>query len=79
MKKYEKYGEKHFFQQPLQEERKPECYAVTIIVDGGCFTCETILHDLKAGRPVVIVDGSGRLANLLAMLLRNNRTVAYTE
>lgn len=45
---------------------------MTIIVDGGCFTSETIIHDLQAGRPVVIVDGSGRLANLLAMLLKSD-------
>lgn len=46
-----------------------KCYAVTIIVDGGCNTPETILNDLEAEHPVVIVYGSGRIANLLGMLL----------
>ena len=52
---------------------------MTIIVDGGCHTPETILNDLKADRPVIIIDGSGRMANLLAMLLKNASNETKTE
>ena len=72
-------NDKILFQQPIADGHRSKCYAVTIIVDGGCFTSETIIHDLKAGRPVVIVDGSGRLANLLAMLLKNDSSHVQTE
>ena len=52
---------------------------MTIIVDGGYYTPETILNDLKANRAVVIVDGSGRMANLLAMFLKNTTNEIETE
>jgi len=45
-----------------------KCHAITIIVDGGFDTLEVILHDLRAERPVIIIDGSGRLANVLGIL-----------
>lgn len=48
-----------------------DCHPVTIIVEGGINTLEVILNDLQAKRPVVIVDGSGRLANVLGKLLEN--------
>ncbi|CAF2077519.1 unnamed protein product [Rotaria magnacalcarata] len=51
--------------------RKTNCYSVTIIVDGGFNTLEVIQNDLEAKRPVIIVHGSGRLANLLGDLLLN--------
>jgi len=60
---------------------KENCYAVTIIVDGGLNTFEVIRNDLKKNRPVVIVHGSGRLADILGNLLENtaNSTViGYT-
>ncbi len=57
------------------------CYAVTIIIEGGPNSLEVILNDLKMKRPVVIVHGSGRLADILGNLLENttNSTViGYT-
>ncbi|CAF3395770.1 unnamed protein product [Rotaria socialis] len=51
--------------------KKTECYSVTIIVEGGFNTLEVIQNDLEAKRPVIIVHGSGRLANLLGDLLLN--------
>ena len=50
---------------------KTGCHPVTIIVEGGVNTLEVIMNDLNANRPVVIVDGSGRLANVLGKLLEN--------
>lgn len=48
-----------------------KCHAVTIIVEGGGNTLEVIYHDLQAKRSIVIVHGSGRLANVLGNLLKN--------
>lgn len=47
------------------------CHPVTIIVEGGVNTLDVILNDLQKKRPVVIVDGSGRLSNVLGKLLEN--------
>lgn len=47
-----------------------KAHAVTIIVEGGANTLEVIHDDLQAKRPVVIVHGSGRLANVLGNLLK---------
>jgi hypothetical protein len=49
--------------------KESKCHAVTIIVEGGRFTPDVILKDVQAGRPVVIIHGSGRIASLLGMLL----------
>ncbi len=51
--------------------QQTDCHPVTIIVEGGVNTLEVILNDLQAQRPVVIVGGSGRLANVLGKLLEN--------
>jgi hypothetical protein len=48
-----------------------ECYTMTTIVEGGVNTLKVILNDLEANRPVVIIQGSGRLANILGTLLEN--------
>lgn len=50
---------------------KTGCYTITIIVDGGFHTLQVILNDLQANRPVIIIQGSGRLANILGALLKN--------
>jgi hypothetical protein len=45
-----------------------QCYAITIIIEGGRGTLDVILNDLMAKRPVIIIHGSGRLANILGTL-----------
>ncbi len=52
-------------------QKQMHCYAVTIIVEGGKNTVEVIQHDLRKKRPVVIVHGSGRLADVLGNLLED--------
>ncbi|CAF3976461.1 unnamed protein product [Rotaria sordida] len=48
---------------------KTNCHSITIIIEGGFNTLEVIKNDLKNKRPVVIIHGSGRLANVLGTLL----------
>ncbi|CAF4173280.1 unnamed protein product [Rotaria sp. Silwood2] len=56
------------------------CYAVTIIVEGGLGTLEVVENDINEKRPIVLIQvritklsvifiGSGRLADVLAMLV----------
>jgi len=45
------------------------CHSITIIIEGGFNTLEVIQHDLKSKRSVIIIHGSGRLANVLGTLL----------
>ena len=49
---------------------KKNCYTMTIIVEGGFNTFEVILNDLEAHRPVIIIQGSGRVADILGTLLK---------
>lgn len=51
---------------------KAKCHTVTIIIDGGDNTLEVIRNDLEKERPVVIIQGSGRLANVLGTLLETS-------
>ncbi|UJR20641.1 hypothetical protein I4U23_023766 [Adineta vaga] len=51
------------------KDKDQTCYAVTIIVEGGKNTIGVIANDLKNNRPVVLIQGSGRLADVLALLL----------
>ncbi|CAF1230708.1 unnamed protein product [Rotaria sordida] len=56
-----------------------KCQAITIIVEGGFNTLEVIKHDLMAERPVIIIHGSGRLANVLGTLLENSNEETIPE
>jgi len=50
-----------------------QCHSVTIIIEGGLDTILVIANDLHAKRPVVIIYGSGRLANIIGDLLELTR------
>lgn len=61
-----------------------QCYSVTIIVEGGLNSIDIIKNDLNAKppRPVVIVYGSGRLANIIGdwlELTRYQTTIGYNK
>lgn len=45
------------------------CRALTIIVEGGINTLEVIENDMRHQRPVIIIQGSGRLADVLGTLI----------
>lgn len=61
----------------LQNETK--CYAVTLVIDGDYSVLEVIHNDLKARRPVIIIHGSGHLANILGNLLEKARNNGRIE
>ena len=52
--------------------KNSDCFAVTIIIEGGLYSLEVILNDLIHKRPVVIIHGSGRLATAIGDLLNAN-------
>ena len=44
--------------------------SVTVLVNGGEAAQEDVAHSVAAGRPVVVVAGTGRLADILVAALR---------
>ncbi|CAM4805119.1 unnamed protein product [Rotaria magnacalcarata] len=55
------------------------CYAVTIIVEGGTGSLEILENDITGKRPIVLIQGSGRLADLLAMLVEQTSNPDRTQ
>ena len=43
--------------------------SVTVLVDGGETAWEDVAESVRARRPVIVVDGSGRVADTLAAAL----------
>ncbi|CAF3293085.1 unnamed protein product [Rotaria socialis] len=50
---------------------------VTVVVEGGPDTLTTIYKDLSNGIPVILIDGSGRVPNLLAKFLTRTESMIY--
>ncbi|CAF1242408.1 unnamed protein product [Adineta steineri] len=61
------------------QQEKHTCYGVTIIVEGGLNTLEVIENDIKEHRPIVLIKGSGRLADTLATLIEQSSTTEKTD
>jgi len=67
---YDRYitdDERFDFVEKARKEFK--CQSITIIIDGGPFSIQVIINDIKAKRPVIIIHHSGRFANVLGTLL----------
>ena len=47
--------------------------AVCLVLEGGPGTLETVKSAIQSGTPAVIVDGSGRAADILAYTYNNSR------
>ena len=47
--------------------------AVCLVLEGGPGTLETVKSAIQSGTPAVIVDGSGRAADILAYAYNNSR------
>jgi TRPM family ion channel len=50
--------------------------SVTVLVNGGEIAFADVRHSLRAGRHVVVLDGSGRTADVLAAAVRGERADA---
>ncbi|CAM4808551.1 unnamed protein product [Rotaria magnacalcarata] len=50
------------------------CYVITIIAEGGLDILEVIENDIKEKRSIILIKGSGRLADALAMLVELTST-----
>lgn len=48
--------------------------AVTVLINGGAVSLREVLESLKAGRPVVVIAGSGRLADEIATAIASPET-----
>jgi len=51
-----------------------EVPSVTLLVNGGEIAWEDVSHSVEAGRPVIVIGGSGRAADRLAGTLRGEMT-----
>ena len=45
--------------------------SVTVVANGGGITLSEVAANVKAGRPMIVIEGSGRAADALVSLLRN--------
>lgn len=50
---------------------------VTIVVEGGPDTLATIYRDLRTGIPIVLIQGSGRVPDLLAKFLARTDAIIH--
>ncbi|CAF4358695.1 unnamed protein product, partial [Adineta steineri] len=55
-----------------------DSYAVTIIVEGGINTCLAVLSEIQVQRPVIFIQGSGKIADVLAGLMDLTAKNKYT-
>ena len=56
-----------------------KCYVVTIIVEGGLGVLRTTTDELNDKRPVVIIQGSGRMSNIISNLFEKSRNQPDSE
>ncbi|CAM4799552.1 unnamed protein product [Rotaria magnacalcarata] len=59
----------NFVKHICDDKNGDACYAVTIIVEGGINTPQIIQFDIDNDRPVVVIRGSGRMADVLSNLI----------
>ena len=45
------------------------CPSVAILINGGAITKNEVLYNVRQGRPIIIIEGSGRLADEVARIL----------
>ena len=46
------------------------CPSVAILVNGGAITKNEVLYNVRQGRPIIIIEASGRLADEVARIIR---------
>ncbi len=46
------------------------CPSVAVLINGGPIAEEEVLHNVRQGRPIIVIEGSGRLADDVARLWR---------
>jgi hypothetical protein len=47
--------------------------SVTVLINGGAIALQDVAHSLAAGRPVLVIAGSGRTADRIAAALKGAR------
>ncbi|CAF1102784.1 unnamed protein product [Adineta steineri] len=72
-------GQRHGLVVYACQQTNHTCYAVTIIVEGGINTLEVIENDIEKKRPIILIKGSGRLADTLATLIEQSSTIEKTD
>ncbi|UJR07511.1 hypothetical protein I4U23_011800 [Adineta vaga] len=62
-----------------KNEDNHTCYGVTIIVEGGINTLEVIKNDIEEHRPIVLIQSSGRIADVLVTLIEQDSNIEDNE
>jgi len=52
----------------LAEALSPNIPVLTVLVNGGSLACEEVLRSVRMGWPIIVVSGSGRLADEISQL-----------
>lgn len=70
----EKYGDESAYIAGIASRLSGERPSVTLVVNGGEITFKDVEENIKVGRPILTIDGSGRTADKLAAALGGEPT-----
>jgi len=71
-----RWGDEVPFISALASAVAPPAASVTVLVNGGTISWGDVAASVDAGRPVIVADGSGRTADLLAAAARDETSDA---
>ncbi|CAF0730867.1 unnamed protein product [Adineta steineri] len=74
-------SQRHQFVTEACEDKEDHhaCYSITIIVEGGLGSLEIVENDIHGERPIVLIQGSGRIADVLATLVEQTSNPDGTQ
>jgi TRPM family ion channel len=52
----------------LAKTLSANCPSLAVLINGGSITKSEVLHNVRQGRPIIVMEGSGRLADKIARL-----------
>ena len=59
----------------LAEVYSQSCPSVAILVNGGAIAKNEVLYNVRQNRPIIVIEGSGRLADDIVEVLHNTSTL----
>ena len=59
----------------LAEVYSQSCPSVAILINGGAIAKNEVLYNVRQNRPIIVIEGSGRLADEIVEVLRNKSTL----
>src|SRR5215472_15611597 len=59
----------------LAEAYAKNCPSLAILVNGGAIARNEVLYNVRQSRPIIVMEGSGRLADQIATALHTSSTI----